>query len=92
MASSRSSSPIRGEPKVMQSGHLVFVKLIFSSSEKVKREATDPPREFPVIINGLELVICITIHMNRTMLIYRGTLVAQKLFYTVLHSKNQLKS
>ena len=61
MADCRPSSPIRGEPKVMQSGRLVFVKLNFSSSDKVKREATNPPREFPVIINGLELSICIMI-------------------------------
>ena len=61
MADCRPSSPIRGEPKVMQSGRLVFVKLNFSSSDKVKREAIDPPREFPVISNGLELSIYIMI-------------------------------
>ena len=61
MANCRPSSPIKGEPKVMQSGRLVFEKLNFSSNDKVKRVATDPPREFPVIINGLELSICIMI-------------------------------
>jgi hypothetical protein len=61
MASCGPSSPIRGDPKVTQSGHLVFAKLILSSSHKVKREATDPPRECPVIINDLELEICIKI-------------------------------
>ena len=37
MASCRPSSPIRGEPKVMQSGRLVVVKSSVSRSDKVKR-------------------------------------------------------
>ncbi len=61
MASCRPSSPIRGEPKVMQSGRLVVLKLSVSNSDKVKREATDPPKPFPVIIIGFELSICIKI-------------------------------
>ena len=47
----RPKSPMRGEPKVIQKGwHLGFNKLP-SSRRKVKREATDPPRECPVMIN-----------------------------------------
>ena len=61
MASCRPSSLVRGEPKVMQSGHLVVEILNFSNSDKVKRVATDPPRKFSVIISGLELSICIMI-------------------------------
>ena len=68
MVDCRPSSPIRGEPKVMQSGRLVVVKLKFSSSDKVKRVATDPPKEFPVIINGLELELSICIMILYTLL------------------------
>ncbi|KAK7859611.1 hypothetical protein CFP56_004860 [Quercus suber] len=55
------SSPTRVEPKVMQSGHLVVEILNFSNNDKVKRVATDHPREFLMIISGLELSICIMI-------------------------------
>nr|KYP39803.1 hypothetical protein KK1_038869 [Cajanus cajan] len=53
-------SPIRGEPKVMQSGRF-FPNQTLSNSDIVKREATDPPRPCPVTINRLELLICIMI-------------------------------
>ena len=68
MAFAKPSSPISGEPKVMQSGHLVVVRSSVSSSDKVKREATDPPKEFPVMINWFELSICIKICETQTLI------------------------
>ncbi|KAK7859629.1 hypothetical protein CFP56_004856 [Quercus suber] len=52
MAFCRPLSPIRGEPKVMQSGRFVIEKSIVSSSHKVKRVATDPPNDFPTSANN----------------------------------------
>lgn len=51
-------SPIRGEPKVMQSGRFFPEPMLFNS-DIVKREATAPPRPCPVTINLVELLICI---------------------------------
>jgi hypothetical protein len=56
-------SPRRGEPNVMHSGRL-FVEPMLSNSDIVKSDAIDPPRPFPVIINGVNgfvLRICIKI-------------------------------
>ena len=54
----RPKSPMRGEPKVMQMGrHLGFDILMTSSRHKVKREATDPPIECPVMINRPSITV-----------------------------------
>ena len=45
-------SPTRGEPNVTHSGRF-FVEPILSNSDIVKSEAIDPPRPFPVTINGV---------------------------------------
>ncbi|MFS7970664.1 hypothetical protein Hanom_Chr09g00823611 [Helianthus anomalus] len=62
MALLKALSPIRGEPKVMQIGLLVFLEPLDSStsmawcSRRAERIARYPPRPDPVMIN--ELFIC----------------------------------
>ena len=70
---------------MMQSGRLVVEKSSVSSSDKVKREATDPPKEFPVIINGFELSICIKI---RILQYFNGTNHIQEKKKDKSHSQN----
>ena len=47
----RPKLPMSGEPKVIQMGRHLLSLFMLLSRNKVKRDAIDPPRDCPVMIN-----------------------------------------